>query len=269
MRSWHNIIKYLAIVFAIMLVIGILGGIIRILSFISPAFASGVSKDYKTYAIENDIHILDIDIQEANLELEATSDSKIRVESNYKHLTVTEKGDKLLIKDKKSFFSNTGGKAVVKLFIPHNNVFDEVEISTGAGSLNIEKLEANSIDMDFGAGKALLKNILARNHASLDSGLGELIIKDSEFTNLDLDMGVGQLDFSGSLSGRNSFRMGVGSSQFKFRGSLDDYALDIKKGLGEIRVGRENIDSDTELGRGDRKIYIEGAVGSVKIDFSE
>lgn len=269
MRSWHNVIKYAALVFAVMLVVGILGGIIRILSFFTPAFASGISKEYKTYTVENDIHILDIDIHETNLELQATSDSDIRVESNYKHLTVTEKGNKLLIKDKKTFFFNTGGKAVLKLYIPQNKLFDEVKISTGAGSLDIEKLKANSIDMDFGAGKALLKNILARDHASLDSGVGELTIKDSEFSNLDLDMGVGQLDFSGTLSGRNSFKMGVGSSHFNLKGSLDDYTLDIKKGLGEILVDKENIESDTELGRGDRKLYFEGAVGSIKIDFSE
>ncbi|NLL92117.1 MAG: DUF4097 domain-containing protein [Ruminococcaceae bacterium] len=254
---------------AIILIIGILGGFMHILSFFTPILYSNVAGEYKIYEIENEIKFLDIEIHAVNFEIETSNDSNFRVESNYKYLEVREKENKLIIKDKKDFHFSRNSNVVLKLYIPENATFEEVEIKTGAGETNLETLHAKCVDMQFGAGKAILNNVSVSENAFLEAGVGKLIIKDSTFCNLDLDMGVGNLEFTGTLLGRNFLKMGVGSSQINLSGSLDNYSLDIEKGLGDIYVGDDNFIDNTKLGQGDRKVYFEGGIGSVNIDFSD
>jgi len=201
--------------------------------------------------------------------VKSTTDSNFRVESNYKYLTVTENDNKLLIKDKKSFFHNIYNEAELTLYIPEDQILEKAEINTGAGATNLENIRTNIFDIKFGAGKATLQNISASDKASIEGGAGKLNITDSLFNNLDLDMGVGQFEFSGKLSGKNTFKMGVGSSQINLTGSAGDYKLIIKKGLGEILVDQDNVNNNTQLGQGDIELLFEGGVGSAKINFSE
>ncbi|MGB4610552.1 MAG: DUF4097 family beta strand repeat-containing protein [Saccharofermentanales bacterium] len=269
MKTWHNTIKYVAIALAIVIIIGIVGFIMNLFSFAFSYFTPDVTGDNKSYKIENEIRVLEIDLNSINLEVKTTTDSDFKVDSNYKYLTVTEKDDKLLIKDKKAFSFNIQGKAALTLYIPENMVLDKVEIVTGAGSTDLENLQADNIIMKFGAGKTMLQNISSFEKTDIEAGAGKLIVRDSTFNNLDLEMGVGQFEFSGKLLGKNSLKMGVGSSQIDLTGSLDDYKLDVEKGIGDIYVGDDKLKSNTQIGQGDRELDFEGGIGSVKINFSE
>lgn len=269
MNTWHSIIKYAAIALAILIIVGVISGIMFVLSHIVPGFVNNAVGEEKTYEIKGDISALDINIHAINLEVRTTTDSKIRVESNYKYLTVTEKDNRLLIKDKKAFFLNFQGKSIIRLYIPDNKVFDRIDINTGAGKADMENLQTKIIYMDFGAGKADLRNISASDNASLKTGAGQLTISNSTFNNLNLNMGVGQFEFSGTLTGQNMLKMGVGSSQIDLSGSLNDYTVKIEKGIGEIRVNNKKVQSDTQLGQGDIELFFEGGVGSAWINFSE
>ena len=106
------------------------------------------------------------------------------MESNYKHLSVVEDNNTLLIKDKSKTFLNAYGLAVLKIYIPENKTFDKVKINFGSSSSNLDDLRARSLDLRFGTGKALLKKITASDDAYIDTGAGQLVIRDSEFNNL-------------------------------------------------------------------------------------
>ncbi len=269
MRTWHYIIKYAAIALAVLVVIAVFAGIVRLISYLIPGFSSNATGKWETYEIKNEISVLDVDIHQIDLELLTSSDSELRVESNYKYLAVTEEGDKLLVKDKRNFFFNLRGNAVLRIYVPEGKVFDKVDIRTGAGMSEFEGLRARAIDMDFGAGKSTLKNVFVSEQARIDTGAGKISIRDSEFNNLELDLGVGNFEFSGLLMGKNDLRMGVGTSTIDLAGSLDDYKIQIEKGIGEIRVGGDNVKDDIQIGLGERELYCEGGVGSIEINFSE
>lgn len=269
MRSWHNIIKYAALALAVIVIIGIVSAVFHLLSFIMFAFDPDIAGEYTTYEFENDINALDIDIKSIDLEVKTTDNPHLLVESNYKDLTVQDKGNVLLIKDKRAFYFNLDGTAVLKLYIPKDKILDKVAITTGAGKTNLENLQAKTLDMQFGAGKAMLQAISASENAFIEGGAGQLTISNSKICNLDLDMGVGKFEFSGTLLGKNVLQMGVGSSEINLTGSLDDYQLKVKKGIGDIYIGGESVENDTQLGQGDSELIFEGGVGSVSIDFSE
>ena len=50
---------------------------------------------------------------------------------------------------------------------------------------------------DLGAGKTDISNVLVLNDCDIDGGAGEIVIDNSELSNLDLDMGVGKVTISG------------------------------------------------------------------------
>ena len=63
--------------------------------------------------------------------------------------------------------------------------------------------------------------------------------------------------------------MGIGSSQINLLGSLDDYRLNVVKGLGNIQVDKRSIQDDAQLGQGDIQLFVEGGIGSIRISFAK
>jgi hypothetical protein len=269
MKSWHNTIKYAAIAFAVLIIIGTVSGLMGFFSLFTPFLSTNAVGEYTTYEIKNEISVLDIDIHSIELEIITSADPNLRVESNYKHLSVVEDNNTLLIKDKSKQFLNAHGLAVLKIYIPENKTFDKVKINFGSSRSNLDSLQARSIDMRFGTGKAVLQKITASDDAYIDAGAGQLVIRDSEFNNLHLEVGVGSFEFTGALFGRNTLNMGIGSSQINLLGSLDDYRLNVVKGLGNIQVDKRSIQDDAQLGQGDIQLFVEGGIGSIRISFAK
>ena len=88
MTAVQKVIKYCAIAFAIFLIVSIFSGIIGAVSGLS--FVFGGSKDavgeMKTFAIDGEVSILDIDLSAAQLEIR--TGKEFSVESNHKYLNV-------------------------------------------------------------------------------------------------------------------------------------------------------------------------------------
>ena len=101
MRSLHYIVKYAAIALAVLLVVGVLAGVIHLLSYLLPVLSPNVTGEFKTYEIRNEITALKIEVHLVDLEILTATDGSFRVESNCKDLTVSENENELFIKDKK------------------------------------------------------------------------------------------------------------------------------------------------------------------------
>ena len=63
----------------------------------------------------------------------------------------------------------------VKFFItvPRDTVFDEVELSIGAGTLKADGLACRTADLEVGAGEMTVKNLTCTQESSLDVGMGQ------------------------------------------------------------------------------------------------
>ncbi len=264
MTTFQKVIKYSAIALAVCLTVGIIGGIISAVSLMGIFFGDGnVLEDAKTYEVSNDIKSLNININAADFKI--IESDKFSVESNLEKLTVEEKYGTLIINEKKKFNGNYKG-AALNLYIPAGTSFERVEISSGAGRVDIGKLSASSADFDFGAGEVMIGYIEASSYAEIDGGAGKITISDGKISNLDLDMGVGKLDFTSRLSGDNEFSLGVGESNLIFIGSENDYSTKIEKGLGVLKVKGKTV-SEYKRENGESKINIEGGVGNINVNF--
>ena len=270
MTSVQKVIKYLAMAFAIFLVVSIIGGILTGLTGVS-YILSGRSKEpvgeMQTYPIDGEISSLSLSLSGAKLNIK-TAD-KFSVESNHNYISVSADNGQLCISETKKPFSVFPKGVTVILNIPENLVFDDAKIETGAGAVEIDALSADSLKLSLGAGEAKINNLTANSRADIDGGAGKLTIDGGLLCNLKLNMGVGELTLKSRIEGQSRLDYGIGEAGLTLLGSRDDYRIEIDKGIGEAKLCGESMRDDSVYGAGNNRIEIDGGIGPINIDFSE
>ena len=166
MTTLQKVIKYLAIAFAIFLTVSIIGGILSAVGLFGGLFSSdAVLEEVKTYSVAADIHNLDIEINAADLYIK--EGDAFSVESNLKHLKVEENGGLLTIQETKKFTGTYNG-AVLTVYVPAGTVFDNVNLTTGAGRLTIGNLSSGTLDFELGAGDVSIDSLVATKSADIE-----------------------------------------------------------------------------------------------------
>jgi len=78
MRSLHYIVKYAAIALAVLLVVGVLAGVIHLLSYLLPCCLQMSRVNSRTYEIRNEITALKIEVHLVDLEILTATDGSFR-----------------------------------------------------------------------------------------------------------------------------------------------------------------------------------------------
>lgn len=266
MSKAQRIIKYLAFAFALFLAFSIISSIIYGLSFVGDMFDNDKqSSNLKELKINNNALILDINVSSSNISVK--QGSTLKVETNNKYIYTNQYKNKLYIKEKKHNLFNKNDDNKLTVYVPKSFVFDFVNIEVGASKLNISSLTTKKLSLNLGAGKVEVSNLNVANSADIEGGAGEIVIEDSNITNLDLDMGAGKLLLNSKLTGNSKIEAGVGKMDLLLIGSLNDYNIELDKGIGSASINNNNMENDKTYGTGTNKIEIDGGIGSIDIDF--
>lgn len=267
MNTFQITVKYIAIGFAILLTVGIISGILSMFGLFSEFFSGDtVTEDIKTYTVSSDINELNVKINAADFQIK--QGDIFLVESNLKHLTVDDKNGILTIKETKKINSTYSG-AVLTLYIPKDTLFEKANLTTGAGRLTVDKLSANIVNLELGAGEVTINTLVAASGIDIDGGAGKITLSEGALHNLDLDMGVGQLNLTTALTGECELDLGVGESNITVIGNMEDYKLGIEKGIGNITVNGRDVSNLKNQGNGNNSIDISGGVGAINLEFKE
>ena len=266
MTTFQKIIKYLALAFAIFLSISIITGICSALFTVTNLFGTSNAEGIVTnQAIGSDFSGISVNLSAAELEIK-TGDGFV-LQTNHKYLKCEEKDDILKISEtRKLFVSHPRGMKVI-LTIPQDKIFDYVDIRTGAGSVTIDELASNMLNIDLGAGELTAQRLDALYNAEFDGGAGSVTINGGRLNNADIDMGVGKLNLTSKISGKSSIDYGIGETNIVLLGGSDDYKIDLDKGVGEVVVDGRIIGNDIIYGAGKNYIEIDGGIGSLNITF--
>ena len=271
MTTFQKVIKYLAIAFAIFLTVTIIGSIFSAIGLFGGFFTDdAVTENMKTYSVSTEIRNLDIVINAADLYIK--EGEAFSVESNLKNLKVDDDNGRLTIKDltkNKLFGGYSYEKAVLTIYVPTGTVFENVNLTTGAGRLTVDNMYAETIDFELGAGEVSIGALVATKSADIDGGAGRITVSGGALKNLDMDMGVGELNLTSSLSGECKLDMGVGNSNITLIGNKDDYKLDLEKGIGSISIDGKNVSDFSNSGNGTNEVEINGGVGAINVRFEE
>ena len=268
MTTAQRIIKYCAIAFAIAIIAGIIQAFLGILGvFTSDSSIGEVRKEAFEIKEDQDISRLILKYKAGTVEI-ATGD--FAYETNNEKLKVNVAGDtiELLDKSNNSFHFNSN-KSYLKIFIPEDLVFNTVDIEIGAAKVKIDKLYAKKIDYEVGAGATTIKDIRATEEFKAETGAGAFKIKNGVINNLTSEFGAGEVTINANLTGTNKLDCGIGSLNLKLLDSIENYTIKASKGLGEIKLNGDKLSDGKTVGNGINTVYLEGGVGSIKVDTTE
>lgn len=265
MTSWQKAIKYIAIAFAIFLIVSIIGGIMSAVGIIGGFIESDATADnVKTYTVSQDITQLEIEINAADFTV--TIGDEFKVESNLKDLTVKDSGRVLAIVENKKW-GRDYNNAVLTLYVPENFVFQKAKIETGAGRVTVDTLSADKLSLELGAGEVKITELNATEKVEIDGGAGKITIGGGTLYNLDFDMGVGECNITSAILGNSELDCGVGEANITLTGEKTDYKLFVEKGIGSVTVDGQAVSSESAYGDGTNKIELNCGIGAVKVKF--
>ena len=275
MTTTQKIIKYLAIAFALFLVISIFSiifGLSReiISSINSDKKDSKLLEEYTTISNNvNNIESFKIDISNDNIEIK--EGEKFEVKTNDPDVKFYHENSKVKIKTDKTFswhLSNSSRGTII-IYLPNEFNITELDFNLGAGKIDIDKIFVETLLMDLGAGTMTAKEINVYEKATINGGAGNINIYSGTINNLNLKLGAGNASIESDLTGSNTLTTGVGKLNLGLSRSKDNYKFDISKGLGNIILNDFDVSEDILIGDGETKIKISGAVGNIIINTAE
>ena len=275
MTTTQKIIKYLAIAFALFLVISIFSiifGLSReiISSINSDKRDSKLLEEYTTISNNvNNIESFKIDI--SNDDIEIKEGEKFEVKTNDPDVKFYHENSKVKIKTDKTFswhLSNSSRGTII-IYLPNEFNITELDLNLGAGKIDIDKIFVETLLMDLGAGTMTAKEINVYEKATINGGAGNINIYSGTINNLNLKLGAGNASIQSDLTGSNTLTTGVGKLNLGLSRSKDNYKFDISKGLGNIILNDFDVSEDILIGDGETKIKISGAVGNIIINTAE
>lgn len=266
MSGTGQVIKYIALALAIVLVAAIIGGMVGGLSLLSKIFdgSDDPITDMRQYAVEGNATSLDIDVDAS--EIKILIGDAFYVKSNLKDIAVNNDGGTLAVKYK-TRFNVYSGEAVIEICVPADTVFKSITVSSGAGMMYAKALCADRISIDSGAGKVDIDGICAKKQCDINTGAGKVSITDADINDLDLDIGTGRLELAGILFGDCNIDMGVGAADIILQGGKDAYRFDVDKGIGDITVDGISVSDGAAVGDGDCRVNISGGIGALTVSF--
>lgn len=275
MTTTQKIIKYLAIAFALFLVISIFSiifGLSReiISSINSDKKDSKLLEEYTTISNNvNNIESFKIDI--SNDDIEIKEGEKFEVKTNDPDVKFYHENSKVKIKTDKTFswhLSNSSRGTII-IYLPNESNISELDLNLGAGKIDIDKIFVEILLMDLGAGTMTAKEINVYEKATINGGAGNINIYSGTINNLNLKLDAGNASIQSDLTGSNTLTTGVGKLNLGLSRSKDNYKFDISKGLGNIILNDFDVSEDILIGDGETIIKISGAVGNIIINTAE
>lgn len=276
MKTTQRIIKYFAILLAILIIISIVSALLFGLNIFSGIL--GLTKENisnkenseiltsvetEKYFENRQINNMKIELYYANLIIEVGNN--FHVQTNTNNIEYKQSNNQLVVKEKNANLFNSNNQRTITITIPVDTVLDTVSIEAGAGEIQIEKMATKNLDLEIGAGTVNITDLQVTQKAKIEGGAGRLEMLSGEIANLDLEMGIGDLMLATSLSGNNKIDAGIGKLELTLTDGLDNYVIRANKGIGSIKIDGNEINNNVEYGNGAIYLKVDGGVGSVDI----
>lgn len=266
MKDVHRIIKLLAYALAAAIIVGIISGVISLISggvIVEHVFSGSKTNTEKIFS-GNEESILYIEIAASKVTVHQ-GDILSGVTDN-EYISVETRGNKLVAIEK-NHPSVKNNDTYLDITIPKDMIFEKIVIKTGAGLVEAEVLNTEDLELSIGAGRVSVDKLSVLDEADIESGAGELIVNDGTIYNLDAEMGVGKASIRAQFIGESDIESGIGELELILLGGKESYKIKADVGIGEFRFDGDVIVKDKTVGNGSNIMNVESGIGSVKISF--
>lgn len=131
------------------------------------------------------------------------------------------------------------------------NVTDELELTVGAGELNISEGSAEKLNLHVAAGEVVIENFAAKE--------------------CKVELGAAAMIYDGTLGKKTEISVGTGTVELKLDGSVDNYYVEASVGLGGVSVAGRELGGLGQVKSGnssaENRMKLECGLGSISVDF--
>ncbi len=163
------------------------------------------------------------------------------------------KGNTLYVRSvRKTTWSDT--KCLIRLYVPADFTFEDVELSLGAGQIDWQSaLDASEVEIELGAGDINLADLAADK--------------------LMAEVGMGNLEVTGDIREKAEVNCAMGNIDLTLAGAENSFNYEVEVAAGNVTIGgktysglakEKDIDNDAP-----RDISAECAMGNISISFNE
>lgn len=150
------------------------------------------SSDSFKFEADN-IHEIEVDMKAGILEIRESSDAYIRVDIQGRRISDLRSeldGDTLKIKN-----DSVLRRGKIMLYLPAGVVWDHLDIELGAGEGRLyDPIRTKELSVDIGAGSFLTDAFVFAENTNLSVGAGSMKVKKLESEYTDIDCGVGSVE---------------------------------------------------------------------------
>lgn len=152
-------------------------------------------------------------------------------------------------------------------------VFENADISIGAGSANISSLKSGTLVIDVGAGELAIENLICE-YIETSIGMGSVTVKNGSIQNAGFDIGMGSLEYTGTIDCDLSAVVGMGSMELMLNDSQYNHNYTLDASMGTIKLGDTEYNSFLEYDQdidnnADSTYWLECDMGSIEVIFNE
>lgn len=267
MTTAQRIIKYVSLAFAVSIIVAIFSSIYYVVptvaSFLNFDDDEKVSEELKELTIDNkEVSYLDIEVAFSKLIIK--EGEELQAETNNPYINIKQKDNRLEITEE-NHHNLSSNKRLLEITIPKDIVFDNVSIETGAGKVDIESINAKTLELELGLGATVIKEANVSENTKLQSGVGSFVVKSGSLNNLDAEMGVGSVKLSTNILGNCKIEAGVGAVNLNIPNTIDNYTFRVEKGIGAVKIDSVSLSDGAIYGAGTNKISLEGGIGSINV----
>lgn len=162
----------------------------------------------------------------------------------------------------------------IKLTIPKDYVFKEVKISLGAGNVEGEKLEAEQILADIGAGNMQIETMKAEKNIEVSVGAGNFEVEEIKAEELEIVCEAGRAYAQDTEVKKNvTLTCDAGYVYMDIKENQESYNYYLECSMGSISVGGESHSGlafrKAINNQVDRTVKAECNIGAIEIEFDE
>ncbi len=302
MSPTQKVIKYVAMAFAVGLIVTILSSILFVVTGISQSNRLFTRKtDYIDFTKEfNGVRSLDITNYSGKIYVQSSNVDQIIVEAKNVPESLTAEiteDHTLLVEDRNhdNFIfslwfldSFDDEESKITILIPRDILFESVEFDNGSGSMEVSGIQTKSFYLDGGSGGIVISDVisgaaeissgsgtLAMDNVSIENGnintgSGSVRITNGVFSDTEFDTGSGSFSFAGALTGENSINSGSGAILMELKDSVDNYDLEIDSGSGGVWINGVKVDDENiQNNHAENGLSIESGSGDITINFAK
>lgn len=230
-----------------------------------------LSGDVEMYSPGSGVRKLEIQVGGCAVETKVSKDDRIYLEAKgMRKFQGYVEGDTLYVLGTvKSGITWSDDKSVI-IYLPEDSFFDEVEIDMGAGTFDMDRLNAKEISLEVGAGRITLGSVQARE-LSVSVGAGQIELKEMAAGELDAEVGMGEFTAQGTLDGDAEIECSMGNVELKLDGRKEDFDYEIEGAMGSIQLDKEDLGGfaqERNIDNGAAKtMKLECSMGNITVEF--